>query len=160
MLYSPLSMVYRRLQVSEAREILACQTCATRIKGTCTVIIKATKYGGNSVGKRHERSALERSDTVVVWTVSARTYFSVRVRWNPNKAKSNSIHWLCQRVEPTKSFRNYSADCIVSQISWLGEASCSSHRHRGCAVHLPPLSSALQHKQSRYGAATRPRFTQ
>lgn len=37
------------------------------------------------------------------------------MRWNPNKAKSNSIHWLCQRVEPTKCFRNYSADCIVSQ---------------------------------------------
>lgn len=114
MLYSSLSTVYSRLQVCEATEILAHQTCATRIKGTCTVIIKVNE--GRIGWEKHERSALECRDAVLVWTVWVRTYFRVRVRWNPNKAKSNSIHWLWQRVEPSKSFRNYSADCIVSQF--------------------------------------------
>lgn len=111
MLYSPLATVLSRLHGCDAVEILACQTCATGINCTCLMIIRVIK---GRTGRQNKR-AQEGCDAVAVWTVWGRTYFSVRVRWNPNKAKSNSIHWLWQRVEPTKSFQNYFADCIVSQ---------------------------------------------
>lgn len=89
-----------------------------------------------------------------------RTYFSVWVRWDPNKAKSNSIHWVSQRVESKQNcFRTTlrTTSCpnpvVWERLLHTGAPRSAFH------THTPPrpllLPSTLQHKQSRYGAASR-----
>lgn len=88
-----------------------------------------------------------------------RTYFSVWVRWDPNKAKSNSIHWVSQRVKSKQNcFRttlrttSRPNPVVWERLLHTGAQRSAFHTHTPRPLLL---LSTLQHKQSRYGAASR-----